>query len=215
MICTAPSCGLSAVAKTFCDRHYRRWKKHGDPLKIQPTANRRSHFVIGDTAFLQVASGEYVLVSAGDFHRVACHNWQLTDGYAHRSGVIDGRRQRITLHSVILGKAPEHMVIDHINRVRGDNRRQNLRYATFSENAINRSVRLDNSCGHTGIYFSPPHNKWKAYLYIGGRMVYLGLHEDMADAIAVRKAAEVIYHRDTPAGYFKAVSARTSLLTTL
>lgn len=34
-ICTI--CGNKAVAKQLCDKHYRRWRKYGDPTKLQRT----------------------------------------------------------------------------------------------------------------------------------------------------------------------------------
>lgn len=32
--CKIEGCDRSHVARGFCQRHYRRWKKHGDPLRI-------------------------------------------------------------------------------------------------------------------------------------------------------------------------------------
>jgi hypothetical protein len=31
-ICSVASCNSRSIAKGFCDNHYRRWKKYGDPL---------------------------------------------------------------------------------------------------------------------------------------------------------------------------------------
>ena len=46
------------------------------------------------------------------------------------------------VHQMIIGKAPKGFVIDHINRNKLDNRRQNLRFVTPSENTLN-SDRID------------------------------------------------------------------------
>lgn len=63
------------------------------------------------------------------------------------------------LHAVIaerhLGKRKKGMVIDHINRIRYDNRKENLRYITHSENISNTDIkkwRKNNK--YTYIYFS-------------------------------------------------------------
>lgn len=35
-ICTIPNCSNYRVGRGFCDMHYRRWKRHGDPLNGGP-----------------------------------------------------------------------------------------------------------------------------------------------------------------------------------
>jgi hypothetical protein len=34
-ICTIEGCGKAAIARGWCPMHYRRWKKHGDPLTLK------------------------------------------------------------------------------------------------------------------------------------------------------------------------------------
>lgn len=36
MVCSIEDCGKPHVAHGFCESHYRRWKRHGDPLAGQP-----------------------------------------------------------------------------------------------------------------------------------------------------------------------------------
>ena len=50
---------------------------------------------------------------------------------------------------------PEKMrVVDHINRIRHDNRVENLRWATHSDNMANSKLRVDNTLGHKNIRLS-------------------------------------------------------------
>jgi hypothetical protein len=51
--------------------------------------------------------------------------------------------------------------VDHINRVRHDNRWLNLRDVTQSENQLNAVVSANNTSGHIGISHIP-NGKWKA-----------------------------------------------------
>lgn len=52
--------------------------------------------------------------------------------------------------------------IDHINRVRIDNRMLNLRQATSSINKINSTLRSNNTSGYRGIYWNERYNCWTA-----------------------------------------------------
>ena len=66
--------------------------------------------------------------------------------------------------------------IDHINRIRHDNRFENLRYCTRSENMLNMD-RIDNTKGYSSF-----RNKWQARIRINGKQKYLGLFEKEEDA---------------------------------
>jgi len=35
MICSIPECGLLAVGRGWCGRHYTRWQRHGDPYFVR------------------------------------------------------------------------------------------------------------------------------------------------------------------------------------
>ena len=47
--------------------------------------------------------------------------------------------------------------------------------------------------GHIGVYLCKESNKWQAAIYIDGHKKYLGLFEDVNDAIVARKEAEIKY----------------------
>ena len=68
--------------------------------------------------------------------------------------------------------------VDHINRIKSDNRFENLRYCTQSENALN-ADRVDNAKGYS---WDKRHNKWKAYIGIDGKRKYLGYFDIKEDA---------------------------------
>jgi len=70
--------------------------------------------------------------------------------------------------------------IDHINRIRDDNRIENLRLATKSENAKNRSKRKDSSNNYKGVQKSG--NGWIAIFQKDGEKCYLGYFKDEESA---------------------------------
>lgn len=82
--------------------------------------------------------------------------------------------------------------IDHINRVKTDNRIENLRCATTSENMRNRSIGKNNTSGHMGVSWNEGMERWVAFIS-DGRRITLGIFVDKEDAIAARKIAEKKY----------------------
>lgn len=87
------------------------------------------------------------------------------------------------------GYFPEHDV-DHVNRIRDDNRRINLREASRSCNLKNAGDRSTNSSGVKGITFYKRANKFQAQIVINWRCHYLGRYETLLEAACARYAAE-------------------------
>lgn len=84
--------------------------------------------------------------------------------------------------------------IDHRNRVPNDNRWDNLRLATKSENGANEGLRKNNTSGFKGVTWSKVAGKWMAQIRTHGKKRYLGHYVDPADAAeAYRQAAAKHY----------------------
>ena len=90
------------------------------------------------------------------------------------------------------GYWPENM-IDHINRIRDDNRRCNLREVSRSCNLRNCDVGKNNKSGITGVYWEPIRRKWRAQVGINGKKLLLGQFNNKIDAVKARYLAEVEY----------------------
>lgn len=73
-------------------------------------------------------------------------------------------------------------MIDHINGDRLDNRVENLREVTSSENSQNRSIANNNTSGIKGVSWFAQSCKWKATIMVNGVHNYLGLYVDIRDA---------------------------------
>lgn len=66
--------------------------------------------------------------------------------------------------------------IDHIDGVRENNKWDNLRSATSSENACNKPKMPKNSSGYKGVGFHKSTGKWRAYICAPGhRHLHLGM----------------------------------------
>jgi len=87
------------------------------------------------------------------------------------------------------GKWPDHEV-DHINRVRSDNRWSNLREATPAQQRGNTGLLSTNKSGFRGVCFHKGAGKWMAGISVSNRQHYLGLYDTKeAAARAYRSAA--------------------------
>jgi len=92
----------------------------------------------------------------------------------------------------VYGYLPEE--IDHINKVRSDNRLKNLRECTRSENQRNRTQNKNNTSGVTGVCFDTESNRWLSQINIDGKQVKLGRFLVFSDAVNARKNAEILYN---------------------
>lgn len=112
-----------------------------------------------------------------------------SDGYVciNVSGKIHLAHRLAWLY--VHGEFPEN-VIDHINRVTGDNSLKNLRACTRSENMRNTGKRCSNTSGFKGVHWSKCANKWQAKIGCRGKTLHLGLFHHKKDAaIAYDKKA--------------------------
>ena len=84
--------------------------------------------------------------------------------------------------------------LDHINRVRSDNRIANLRETTRFLNCQNR-VKSDTAHSkHIGVSRAAGKKGWRAYIDVNGTRKYLGQYVEETDALAARKNAERLFH---------------------
>ena len=96
----------------------------------------------------------------------------------------------------VYGTWPEDQ-IDHINRIRTDNRISNLREVSHKQNGQNRSKPSNNTSGHTGVYWHKQKSKWVAQIKHSYKMIHLGYFSILEEALSARKAAEKLYWADT------------------
>lgn len=105
--------------------------------------------------------GKFMLVDVEDVERIANVRWFVSwNGYALNRSKVNGKNTTLRAHRVIMD-APLGMDIDHLNHNKLDNRKDNLRICTRSEN-------LFNKLGVRGYYFNPKRNRWIVdYRFIG------------------------------------------------
>lgn len=80
------------------------------------------------------------------------------------------------------GCIPEKMEVDHINRNSTDDRIENLRLATRSQNNVNRKTNSNNTSGYRGVSWSKDRRKWNAQIFINSKRINLGFFDSVLDA---------------------------------
>lgn len=134
-------------------------------------------------------SGKYTtMVSDEDYEWAKQFNWTVDHSRNGRIYAIrrpwgeDGKKIKIYLHREIWERAngplEKGQTVDHRNcrGIKGlDNRRPNLRLASYSQNIGNSRIRSDNTSGFKGV--SKHRDKWVAYLNKGEKRICLGLYE--------------------------------------
>lgn len=130
-----------------------------------------------------------VIIDESDYKRVFPHKWRInTLGYIGTK--IDGKF--FYLHRFI-ANTPKGMVTDHINGNRLDNRKSNLRICTTRENVINSKLSVNSQTGFRGVSFRKNRNKFRAYLMVNRKQIFLGSYTKLKDAIKARIIGEKKY----------------------
>lgn len=107
--------------------------------------------------------------------------------------VRSNNNERIYLHRYIMNN-PVGFVVDHINGNTLDNRKENLRVCTNSQNSSNQKIRKNNQYGLKGISFDRRRGKWYARIKSNNVTKYLGSFYSRYDAaLAYNKASKLIH----------------------
>jgi hypothetical protein len=145
---------------------------------------------------IELTQGKSAIVSNKDYQTLQKYKWHAHKDkhaktyYALRAGNPKfGEPRRMGMHTMILGMP----LIDHKNGNGLDNRRSNLRQATFSQNSHNHKIRTNNKSGYKGVNWNSVSNKWMARISVNYKRVYLGTFELAKDAHAAYAAATQRY----------------------
>lgn len=79
--------------------------------------------------------------------------------------------------------------VDHINNNKLDNRLENLRFATHSENLYNSKLSVKNKTGSKGVAYDTERNMYICYIYKNKKRTFLGRFETLEEATNARREA--------------------------
>jgi hypothetical protein len=95
---------------------------------------------------------------------------------------------------MVHGYCPE--TVDHINGDKTDNRIENLRAATYSENQCNVPLASNNVSGHKGVTFYKRMNKWRAQIAFNKVVKHLGYFDTKELAAEFVELARNMLHNN-------------------
>jgi len=157
---------------------------------------------------IQLTRGQFALVDDIDADLI-CFNWKaIPDGkgsnarwYAACNALsANGKKSTVYMHRAILERAIGRKLgpsegVDHKNHDGTDNRRENLRIATYQENTRNRRMHCNKKTSHyKGVSWDEQHNKWKVQICVNGKRTHLAYCGDEDKAARVYdQAAKKIF----------------------
>ena len=146
-----------------------------------------------------MAQPQYAIVDPADYERLKGYEWlarKATNSFHARRFIPGGKGKKriIYLHQEMI-QVPKGMVVDHINQNGMDNRRANLRAATWAQNAHNRKKYLKpGSSIYKGISWNKQSRNWKARIGFENKIIFLGHFKNEIDAAKAYDEAAKKYH---------------------
>lgn len=111
----------------------------------------------------------YALVDDEDFEFVNQFKWHLNKAYA--DSYAKGKFYK--MHRLVM-KAKPGQQIDHINHNELDNRKENLRFCTQTENNRHIRMRRDNTVGYKNVMLDGSTGHFRPYIYVDGKPIFFG-----------------------------------------
>lgn len=145
-----------------------------------------------------LTQNKYALVDDEDFERVNQIKWFASKSHnkfyaSHHISSINGKRKAILMHRFILGIDQE---IDHINNDSLDNRKENMRICTHSENLRNKKIYKNNKSGYKGVYFEPSTNKYRTVIRLNKKNIHIGRFNTASEAGFAYNLAALHYFKE-------------------
>ena len=150
--------------------------------------------------FIRIKKFRFAIVDRYDYNRLRQYKWRLNRSnrtfyaFCTRSRGPLLRPQVLWMHHLVL-PPPDGLLVDHRNHNGLDNRRSNLRLATYSENIQNaRKTISKTSSRYKGVDRVRATGKFRARVVVSGKRLFLGSFDSEIDAAKAYDAAAKQYY---------------------
>lgn len=157
--------------------------------RLESVQNVNLPIGIKNAKAIPLTQNQVAIVDEDDYVRLMKWKWQATlkkgenTYYASRSFWSGNKHRTTTMHREIMGlENGDKKIIDHINRNGLDNRKENLRVTSYSINAFNSRVAIDNKSGFRGVCWNKPQNKWTARITVNNKVIFIGHFKSILEA---------------------------------
>ena len=165
------------------------------PLSQNGTKQKGKHFAIVDDE---------------DYEDLVRYRWSYSYGYAARSIKRNEglKNQTIRMHRQLIKGLKDGEQIDHKDRDKLNNQKNNLRVCNQFENQRNTCSRKNSSSKYLGVHYYDRSKEnrtsgWKATLRVDNKQHYLGMFQVEEDAAKAYDKAAVKYFKEFASLNFK------------
>jgi hypothetical protein len=133
-----------------------------------------------------------------DYNFATTHYWSINGGgyaFATFHDIENNTYKPIIFHRHVMQLDNTNFeIIDHKNRNRLDNRKENLRIANRTENSINKGIQSNNTTGIIGVSKNSHRGKtWRSRISYNKIQYLIGYFDDFEEAVYARLTSEKEY----------------------
>lgn len=150
--------------------------------------------------YIPLSQNRQTMVDDEDYEELSKFKWHTANGYVVRH-VTTKPDVREYMHRRV-NNTPKGLVTDHINGDKLDNRKENLRTATVSQNGINYGRKRGSTNPYRGVSKFLGGNLWRARVQFKGTGITIGYFKTPEEAKMVYDCvAEQLFGDFYSAGY--------------